>query len=246
MLPCHPQAFRSRQQLRLGQRLVIKLVKNNPFLADVREEVVPLLQLGIHLTQRMYDELRRCLDEAVPNNPVGRLVPVGRMVRQFAIIDDHQQIEIRAVAFHRMRLIDKRATGIGTKQDDLKNASALLEVGCTFVQRILELLMQDLQRTGELSLFSVRDMIEGGFHHGNGVSDWLPIVAAILWRWWYPWTLYASQHSSNGKSASRLLEVQMWLGPTLVPDVVYRSCNLLCASSPLVRETMPRPFDQTN
>lgn len=41
---------------------------------------------------------------------------------------------------------------------------------------------------------------------GTG-SDWLPIVAAILSRWWYPWTLYASQHSSNGKSASRLLEV---------------------------------------
>ncbi len=41
---------------------------------------------------------------------------------------------------------------------------------------------------------------------GTG-SDWLPIIAAISSRWWYSWTLYASQHSSNGKSASRLLEV---------------------------------------
>ncbi len=80
---------------------------------------------------------------------------------------------------------------------------------------------------------------------GTG-SDWLPIVAAMSSRWWYPWTLYASQHSSNGKSASRLLEVQMWLGPTLVLDVSYRSCNLPFASSPLVREIMPRPFNQTN
>ncbi len=41
---------------------------------------------------------------------------------------------------------------------------------------------------------------------GTG-SDWLPIIAAISSRWWYLWTLYASQHSSNGKSASQLLEV---------------------------------------
>ena len=41
---------------------------------------------------------------------------------------------------------------------------------------------------------------------GTG-SDWLPIITAISSRWWYSWTLYASQHSSNGKSASELLEV---------------------------------------
>ncbi|MDQ1199172.1 hypothetical protein QE435_004929 [Rhizobium sp. SORGH_AS 787] len=33
---------------------------------------------------------------------------------------------------------------------------------------------------------------------GTG-SDSLPIIAAISSRWWYSWTLYASQHSSNGK-----------------------------------------------
>jgi len=39
---------------------------------------------------------------------------------------------------------------------------------------------------------------------GTG-SDWLPIVAAKSSRWWYPWTLYASPHSTNAKSAGRFL-----------------------------------------
>jgi len=55
-------------------------------------------------------------------------------------------------------------------------------------------------------------------------SDWLSIIAAISSRWWYPWTLYASQHSSNGKSASRFLEVGCRGHER--PDVVSRGCNL--------------------
>jgi hypothetical protein len=46
--------------------------------------------------------------------------------------------------------------------------------------------VQDLQRTGELSLLSVRDMIKGGFQHGNEVSDWLAIATSTQSRWWYP------------------------------------------------------------
>ncbi len=76
-----------------------------------------------------------------------------------------------------MRLVDKRARAKRTEQDDLENASALLEVGCAFIQRILKLLVQDLERTGELSLLSMRNMIEGGFHHRNEVSDWLVTAA---------------------------------------------------------------------
>ncbi len=55
---------------------------------------------------------------------------------------------------------------------------------------------------------------------GTGFN-WLPIIAAISSRWWYPWTLYASQHSSNGKSASQLLKVGIRLARTPDPDVVY-------------------------
>jgi len=132
------------------------------------------------------DELRRRFDKAVADDPVGCLVPIGRVIRQLAIVDDHQQIEIRAIALHRMRLINKGAAGIGAEQNDFENASALLELGGAFTQRILELLVQDLQRTGELSLLSVRDMIKGGFHHGNEVSDWLAIATPTQSRWWYP------------------------------------------------------------
>ncbi|CUW96746.1 hypothetical protein AGR2A_Lc180148 [Agrobacterium genomosp. 2 str. CFBP 5494] len=130
-----------------------------------------LLKLRVHLAQRMHDELRRCFDEAVADDPVGRLVPEGRMIRQLAIVDDHQQIEIRTIALHRMRLVDKGAAGVGTEQDDFENAPALFEIGGALSQGILELLVQDLQRTGKLLLLSLRDMIKGGFHHGNRV--WL-------------------------------------------------------------------------
>lgn len=72
------------------------------------------------------------------------------------------------IAFHRMRLIDKGATGIGTEQNDFENASAPLKVGSAFTQGILKLLVQDLKRTGKLLLLPVRDMFEGGFHMGTG------------------------------------------------------------------------------
>lgn len=80
---------------------------------------------------------------------------------------------------------------------------------------------------------------------GTG-SDWLLIIAAMSSRWWYPWTLYASQHSSNGKSASRLLAVQMWLAPTPVPDVVHRRCDLSPRSSRRDHALCSSPLEQTN
>ncbi len=82
---------------------------------------------------------------------------------------------------------------------------------------------------------------------GTG-SDWLLIIAAISSRWWYSWTLYASQHSSNGKSASQLLEVPMWLASKLVPDVVYRICYLTRVLRVLKRDhaLCSRPLKQTN
>jgi hypothetical protein len=77
-----------------------------------------------------------------------------------------------------MRLVDKGAAGVGTEQDDFENAPALFEISGALPEGILELLVQDLQRTGKLLLLSVRDMIKGGSHHGTG-SGWLPIVAPV-------------------------------------------------------------------
>jgi len=51
MLPRHLQTLFSRQQLRLSERLAIQFIKNNAFLADIREEVVALLQFRVHLAQ---------------------------------------------------------------------------------------------------------------------------------------------------------------------------------------------------
>ena len=44
-----------------------------------------------------------------------------------------------------------------------------LNPGRAFLQRILELLVQDLQHAGKLALLAKRHMIEGRFHHGREI-----------------------------------------------------------------------------
>ena len=79
-------------------------------------------------------------------------------------------------------------------------------------------------------------------------SDWLPIIAAISSRWWYPWTLYASHHSSNGKSASRVLEVgcrghERPILMSALADAISHEC---VASLRREHALRTRPFNQTN
>jgi hypothetical protein len=145
MVLSHPEPIFGCQRFRLGQGLVIQFVEDDAFLADVGEEILPLLQVGVHLPPGMDDEAHWGRDRLVMDQPVGGLVPVFGKVAELAVVDDDQKIEIGAIAFHGEGLVDPAALGIGAEQDDLQNPAALLELGRALLQRILELLMQDLQ-----------------------------------------------------------------------------------------------------
>lgn len=112
----------------------------------------------------MDDEAHRRPDFRQMHEAVLRLVPVGREICEFPVIDDDQQIVIRLVSLPRVRLIDPCSSAVGPEEDDLQNAATLLEVGRSLLEGVLEFLVQDLDDARELALFSLRKMIEAGLH----------------------------------------------------------------------------------
>ncbi|CDZ36992.1 Hypothetical protein NGAL_HAMBI1146_21430 [Neorhizobium galegae bv. officinalis] len=164
MLPRNPQPIYRRKSLRLHKRLIVKFIKDDAFLADIGEEVLSLLQIGVHLPPGMDDETHRCFDRLVADQPVGGLVPIVGEFAEPAVVDDNQQIEVGAIALHGERLVDPAALGIGAEQDDFQDPAALLELGRALFQGVLEFLVQDFQDPAELSLFARWYMIERRFH----------------------------------------------------------------------------------
>ena len=111
MLFCRLIGVPWRERLGLCQWLLIELVEHDALAPDVAEEILALAQRGVHLTPRVHDKAGRRLDAFVADEPVLGLVPVGE-VGQLAVVDDDQQVVVRSVTFHRMRLVDP-VTGLG-------------------------------------------------------------------------------------------------------------------------------------
>ena len=164
MLLRQPQPILLRKRLGLGQRLIVELIKDDAFLANVGEEILPLFEVDIHLASGMDDEAHWRFDRGVVDQPVRCLVPVFGEFAEFAIVDDDQEIEIRAIPFHGEGFIDPSALGVGAEQNDLQDSAALLEIGRALFQRILELLVEDFENPAEFSLFAKRHMFKRRFH----------------------------------------------------------------------------------
>jgi len=62
------------------------------------------------------------------HEPIRRLLPIAGEIGKLAIVDDNQQIEVRAVSFFGLRLVDPATPRIGSEQDDFQDAATLLEV----------------------------------------------------------------------------------------------------------------------
>lgn len=127
---------------------------------------MPLAQRRVHEAAAVHDEAGWRLDGAVALQPVLCLVPVGE-VGKLVVVDDHQQVEIAAIALHRQRLVHPVAARIGAEQDDLQDTAALLPVRAAFRQRVLQFGKQDLDHAGQFLLLVLRQMIDAGFHPGR-------------------------------------------------------------------------------
>ncbi len=84
-----------RQRYRLRQWLVIKPIENDAFIADVGKEVLPFLQVSVHLAAGMHDEADQRLDLRIPDDPVCGLVSVGGIVAELAVVDGDHKVEVR-------------------------------------------------------------------------------------------------------------------------------------------------------
>jgi hypothetical protein len=161
MLLRHPQPICWREWFWLEQRFVVELVENDAFLANVGEEVLPFLQVGVHLAPGVDDEAHRRFNRRVMDQPIGGLVPVVGELAELAVVDDDQQIKIGPIALHREGLIDPSTLGVGAEQQNLQDPATLLEFSRTILQRILEFLMQNFQNAANLALLAKWHMVEG-------------------------------------------------------------------------------------
>lgn len=100
----------------------------------------------------------------VIQQPVGGVVPVSGKVRQFAIVDNHQQVVIGAIALAGVHFIDPVAAGMATKENDFKDAPFLFEISLAPSQRVLKLLAQDFERSGEMAPLGFGEVIEARLH----------------------------------------------------------------------------------
>src|SRR3546814_10326770 len=78
---------------RLDKWLVVQLVEDDAFLADVREEVLPLADGLVHLSPAVHDEADRRLNFPVMQEVIHRLVPVGLVLAELPVVHDDQQVE---------------------------------------------------------------------------------------------------------------------------------------------------------
>lgn len=148
-----------RKRLGLRQWLIVQFIENDALLANVREEILPLLKVGIHLASGVDDEAHRRFDRLVPDQPIRCLVPVFGELAELAVVDYDQEIEIGAIPLHGEGFIHPSALGVGAEQKNLQDPAALLEVGRAFLQRVLEFLMQDFEDPAELSMLAKRLVI---------------------------------------------------------------------------------------
>lgn len=88
---------------------LVCFIKRDAVLGDVHEKVAAMRQAVVHFAERVDDEIDRCpqclVDGEFAHQSVVELQPVVDLVGQALVIDDDQDIEVRAIAFGRVRFI---------------------------------------------------------------------------------------------------------------------------------------------
>ncbi|QTK81000.1 Hypothetical protein AT6N2_L0015 [Agrobacterium tumefaciens] len=166
-----------RKAFGLGELSVIQLVQRNAITPDIVEEILPFLQKIADFASAMHDKPHGRLDLLVPHQPVCRLVPVFG-IGQFLVADDDEDVEIRAIAFRRMRLIHPGATRVRTEQNDFENTAILLGVRLGALHQISKLFLNNSDDARELALLSFRQMFKAGLHVCS-VSGRYPVWAIV-------------------------------------------------------------------
>ena len=86
----------------------------------------------VHFLQGVDDEvdrgLERLVDRQFADEPVIELAPEIDLLGEPFVVDDDQQVEVRAIALGRMRLIDPAAARVAAVEDDLVDPASLFRV----------------------------------------------------------------------------------------------------------------------
>src|SRR3546814_6584557 len=79
----------------------------------------------VHFLKRMDDEVRRRLDHLLEEigvaDPALRILPIGRAVCEFILIDDDEDVIVRTILVGILRCLDPIAAGVRAEKDDLEN-----------------------------------------------------------------------------------------------------------------------------
>src|SRR3546814_16975320 len=78
----------------------------------------------------MDNEIHRCVerlvDRKLAGQPVFEIRPEVDLVGEALVVDDDEQVEVRAITFGGMRLLDPAAAGIAAVEDDLVDTALFL------------------------------------------------------------------------------------------------------------------------
>src|SRR3546814_17692852 len=102
-----------------------------------------------------------------------------RSLGQPLVVDDDQEIEVRAIALGGVRFVDPAAARITAIQDDLVDPALLLPGHGAECECILEFLEDDLLHALELALLVRRELIEIGFHSFSSCNPARPMSRAV-------------------------------------------------------------------
>src|SRR3546814_20742837 len=104
--------------------------------------------------------VERLVDRKLAGQPVFELRPEVDLVGEALVVDDDEQVEVRAIPFGGMRLVDPAAAGIAAVEDDLVAPALFLPAHRRQRDRIPEFFEDDRIYALKLALLACRKMIE--------------------------------------------------------------------------------------
>ena len=164
----HGQSLLGRLGLGYVKLAVVGLIKRDAVFSDVHEEVAAMRKAVIHFAERVDDEIDWCaqgfVDGKFADKAVVELEPIVDSVGQPLVVDDDEDIKIRAIAFGRVRFVDPAAPCVASIEDDLLDLPFLLPLVLREDQRVFELFEDDRLHAFDLALLDCRKVIEVGAH----------------------------------------------------------------------------------
>src|SRR3546814_18397106 len=113
----------------------------------------------VHFLKRMDDEVRRRLDHLLEEigvaYPALRILPIGRAVCEFILIDDDEDVIVRTILVGILRCLDPIAAGVRAEKDDLENP-AVTPCANGILRRGAYTLKQNLHDNIQLALLALR------------------------------------------------------------------------------------------